>query len=118
MVYSHHCLVYIFFFFLVIVIDVKIVNILESIMKFSGKKHSLSLHLVEVDTGPAPDQQALDADSDRIWIRQNDPDQQHCKKYLYLVLKVIYIIYTVLFIPFPLTRFALFRKLLYRFGSI
>ncbi len=31
--------------------------------QFSGKKYSLSLHLIEIDTDPAPDWQDLDADS-------------------------------------------------------
>jgi hypothetical protein len=35
---------------------------LDSIFKFSGKKYSLALHLVEVDTDPAPDLPKLYAD--------------------------------------------------------
>jgi hypothetical protein len=38
--------------------------IVDSILKFSVKKYSLSLHLVEMDTDPDPDRQALDAEPD------------------------------------------------------
>jgi hypothetical protein len=39
---------------------------MDRILKFSGKKYSLALHLVEIDTDPDPasDQRALDADWD------------------------------------------------------
>jgi hypothetical protein len=33
-------------------IFIKIFNTLDSILKFSGKKYSLALHLVEMDTDP------------------------------------------------------------------
>ncbi len=42
-------------------IDVIIFTILNSILKFSRKKHSLSFHFVEIDTDPDPDRQVLDA---------------------------------------------------------
>jgi hypothetical protein len=43
-----------------------ILSILESFLKFSGKKiwYSFSLHLVEMDKDPDLDLQALDADPD------------------------------------------------------
>jgi hypothetical protein len=40
------------------------IDIVDSILKFSVKKYSLSLHLVEMDTDPDPDRQALDAEPD------------------------------------------------------
>ncbi len=40
------------------------------------KKYILALHLVEMDMGPDPDRQALDADPAK-WFRA-DPDPQHC----------------------------------------
>ncbi len=39
---------------LISVQGVKIFNILDNILKFSGKKYSLSLHLLEMDTDPDP----------------------------------------------------------------
>jgi hypothetical protein len=55
------------FSFLVSVKGVIIFNILHRILKFSGLKFSLALHLVEMDTnqGPEQDRQALDAHPDR-----------------------------------------------------
>jgi hypothetical protein len=54
------------FIFLISIIGVIILGILNSILKFCGKKLSLPLHLVEMDTdpdpSPDPDRQALDAD--------------------------------------------------------
>jgi hypothetical protein len=53
---------------LVSVVGVEIFNILNSILKFFGKRYSLALHLVEnnkdLDPAPDPDRQALDADPD------------------------------------------------------
>ncbi len=39
---------------------------MDRLIKFSGKKCCLALHLIEMDTDPdpAPDRQALDADAD------------------------------------------------------
>jgi hypothetical protein len=51
-----HC-----FIFLISAIDFKIFSILDSILKFSLKKFSLYLQLVEMDTDPDSDRQALDA---------------------------------------------------------
>ncbi len=56
-----------YFIILISVIGVIIFNILGLIMNFL-KKHSLELHLVEIDTDPAPDtdpdRQALSTGSD------------------------------------------------------
>jgi hypothetical protein len=62
----HSCVSLYSFIFLASVIGVIVFHILDSILKFSVKKYSLTLHLVEIDTDPDPasDQQALDADSD------------------------------------------------------
>ncbi len=54
---SLHC-----FIFLVIVTGLIILIILGSILKYSGKKYILAVHLAEMDTDP--DRQALDANAD------------------------------------------------------
>ncbi len=54
---SLHC-------FILLIRSVIIFSILDSILKFSGEKSSLSLHLVEIDTDPDPDRLARDADPD------------------------------------------------------
>jgi len=53
------------FTFLVSVIGVKIFCILDSILKFSGKKYSLALYLVKLDRAPDP-------------LIRLDPDPRHC----------------------------------------
>ncbi len=58
--------VYFVFIFLISVIGLIFFSVLDSIIKIFWKKYSLSLHLVEKDTDPAPDPDrwAIDADSD------------------------------------------------------
>ncbi len=50
--------------FLVNVIGVTIFCILDSILKFSGKKSSFALHFVERDTGTYPSNDADPSDTD------------------------------------------------------
>ncbi len=50
------------FIYLISVIAVILFITLDSVLKFYGKKHSLSLHLVEMETDPDPFRQALDDD--------------------------------------------------------
>jgi hypothetical protein len=60
------------FIFLISVIGVILFITLDSVFKFSGKQHSLSLHLIEMDTDPDPFRQALD--DDPVPDRQNYVD--------------------------------------------
>jgi hypothetical protein len=57
---SFHC-----FIFLISVTNAIIFSILDNILKYSGKseKHSLSLHLVEMNADPYLGRQVLDAES-------------------------------------------------------
>ncbi len=50
--------------FLVSVIGVIIFRILDSILKFSGKRYSFSLHFEERDTGTYPSNDADPTDTD------------------------------------------------------
>jgi hypothetical protein len=56
--------VYMYIAFLVSVIGVTIFCILDSILKFSGKKYSFALHFVVRETGTCPSNDADPSDTD------------------------------------------------------